>query len=81
MRYDPNNPKMLANWFNVYNLEHVEAFDYTIKNSKWPQTVLDLFDSGEVIIHDYWEAMLRGMLADAWIKHIGQLMKPLFRKA
>lgn len=56
--YDPKNPKMLANWFDVNSRDHVLAYREMRRAGSWPQWFVDVLDDENVIIHDGWSTLI-----------------------
>lgn len=72
MQFNPKNPKHMANWFDVHDPQHVEAYRYLRQHAQWPDWFLELREREQVVFHDYWENLIRSKLVDAWLNHVNQ---------
>lgn len=56
--YDPNNPKMLANWFRKDDPAHLQAWRDLRQTGVWPEMFQAEMAQDGVVIHQDWEPML-----------------------
>ncbi len=66
-QYDPDNPKMLGNWFDPHNLDHLAAYKSLCKDGHWPEGFFAEMKEAEVVIHSNWIVCLLQLMADAGV--------------
>jgi len=67
-KFNPDNPKMLANWFDPTNLEHLRAFKALSKGFGWPKDFYAKMMRDGVIIHDAWQQYIESRIVARWIQ-------------
>ncbi len=71
--YNPDDPTQLANWFDVYNRDHVKAWHEKRSLGYLPKWFQELMASEGVKTHYHWDNVIESRLADAWVKYALQV--------
>ena len=73
--YDHSNPKMLGNWFDPFNDEHICEFMYLNTHAHWSPEFYEKMKNEGVIIHQLWQAVLYSKMGECWVKYRIEEMK------
>ncbi len=57
-----------ADWFNVYNMDHIQAFGVLMKTGAWPRGFISYEDDG--IDFSNWYIEITGKMAAAWVEQV-----------
>ena len=66
--FDPDNPLMLANWFDPHNTYHLKAYVELGKGLGWPREFVASMEEEGVIIHSHWDIFLTSRMVKCWLE-------------
>ena len=67
--YHPDDPKLMANWFDVHNPKHLRAWRELHEIGHWPAWFQDLRTEESIETHLHWSSVIESKLANAWVNH------------
>ncbi len=67
---EPDNPKLLANWFNIHDVNHMAAYKVYRKTGIWPMPFLELMYTEDIILGNCWRIHIIDQIIKAWIDHV-----------
>lgn len=67
--YHPDDPKLVANWFDPHDEEHLRAWRECSKKGWWPEWFQEKMKKEGIEPHQYWSMVIRGKMADLWVEH------------
>jgi len=56
----------IVDWFDPYDIKHMEAYKYLERNGYWPEN----FIPDSVELSSVWQIFLVGAMARCWLKHV-----------
>lgn len=66
--YHPDDPKLVANWFDPHDLEHLRAWQEAQKGW-WPEWFQEVMREEGIEPHQHWSTVIRDKMADLWVEH------------
>lgn len=67
--FTSQDPKMLGNWFQPHNVDHLRAYRQLEETGKWPEAFVQEMDKAGVVSHQGWQVVILSRLASAWLEN------------
>jgi hypothetical protein len=74
--YHPDDPKLIANWFDPHDEDHLRAWRELERLGHWPDWFWKQMQQAGVESHQGWSIMIQSRMAALWVEVHGGLRYP-----
>ena len=67
--YHPDDPKLVANWFDPHNPEHLRAWQECQQTGWWPKWFQEMMREEGIEPHQHWSMIIPSEMAELWVEH------------